>query len=105
MQRGPGTSIAFHRRGWDFGMAFTLQSLFEDPDFRDSCEAAGQPNVDDPEDLMHGPYFQSLDSSTGRVWSQRTSSHEAGMYALGALSGSPTVALVYHQSVPYPHVA
>lgn len=84
VQCGPGASVVFQRRGWDFGMQYTLQTMHEDDVFRDACEGAAVPDATDPDDLLSGPYFGSLDEMTGGVWSGRPSAHSAGMYALGA---------------------
>lgn len=67
-------------------MHYTLQTMHEDEDFRAACESAGTPDSADPDDLFHGPYFQNLDADTSNVWSLRQSTHDAGMYALGAVS-------------------
>lgn len=85
MQRGPGGTVLHQRRGWDFGVHNTLQFLHENDSFEAACESARRPDASDPEDLYSGPYFQNLDRDTGRVWSGRAHSHDAGMYALGVL--------------------
>lgn len=86
VQQGRGATVVYMRRGWDFGMHYTLQTMHQDETFRDACDSAGSPDAADGEDLFSGPFFQSLDRHTGHVWSRRTSSEDAGMYALGAQS-------------------
>lgn len=86
VQRGPGATVVYMRRGWDFGMQYTLQTMHQDETFMDACDSAGSPDATDADDLYSGPYFQLLDRHTGHVWSRRRTCHEAGMYALGELS-------------------
>lgn len=83
VQGGPGSTVAFRRRGWDFGIEDTLQYLHEGDEFTAACQGSWPPDASDPDDIFSGPYFQTLDAITGKVWSQRASCHTAGMYALG----------------------
>lgn len=60
-----------------------MRFLFESDEITAACQGCYPPDASNPDDIYSGPYFQTLDDITGKVWSQRTSCHAAGMYALG----------------------
>lgn len=71
------------RRGWDFGIHYVLQGMFEQDEFQAAVEAAFPVDFDDPDHIASGVYFQSIDQLTKHRWSQRVTANGAGMYAVG----------------------
>lgn len=75
-------------------------------DFRVACQGAGVPDPSNPDEVLHGSYFKTLDAVTNHVWSKRDSPLAAGLYALGASSSIHSLAFyasVLFYCVPLEH--
>lgn len=89
MQRGAGRSVGWARRGWDFGVQYVLETLFQDDTFRAAADGYSSKNPgNDPDHLLSGSYFRNIDADTGYTWSRRARSDDCGMYVLGASRSS-----------------
>lgn len=83
VQAGPGNTVRYMRRGWDFTMQNVIKWFHEDEDFCAAADAAHPLNFKDPDGLVGNLYMNELDRQCNSCLSRRTKASDAGIYGAG----------------------
>lgn len=84
VQSGPGDSVRYMRRGWDFTMQNVIKWFHEDKDFCEAAQAAHPLDFNDPNGLVGNMYMHELDRQCNHCLSERSRASDAGIYGIGA---------------------